>query len=220
MNTIVAHLDSLSDTLVEMLYALPFAQRLHAGTLSRDEYTAFLVQTYHYVVHTRPFLHRAGERLEEAGYMALGQLLQQKAAEEDGHDTWLLQDLEAIGESPERVRREEPSGPVRAFVAWNSFVVEQGLPVGILGAAYLLEAVSARHAGEAATNMTAFSRIAGIAHGVRFLRGHGDADVGHIAALGQVIEAIASPPAFREEILTTARVTKSTYAGMYHALAC
>jgi len=219
MKTVVAQLDSLVETLVEMLYALPFAQRLHAGTLTREEYAAFLVQTYHYVVHTRPLLHRAGERLEQAGQTALGKLLQQKANEEDGHDAWLLRDLEAIGESADRVRRQEPLEPVRAFVAWNEFVVEHGLPVGILGAAYLLEAVSAQYAGKAATNMVAHSAIAGIQDGVRFLRGHGDADIEHIAELGQVIEVIGAPPAFREEILTTARVTKSTYAGMYNALA-
>ncbi len=219
MTTITTQLDTLVRTLMDALAVHSFAQRMIAGAVTREEYAAFLVQTYHYVVHTRPLLHRAGERLERSGQTALGQLFLHKAREEDGHDEWLLEDLAAIGEKPQRVQEEKPVSAVRRFVTWNSFVVEHGLPVGILGAAYVLEAISAQHANKVAKNLCERSGISGIAHGVRFLAGHGDADIGHIAELGQVIKTIASVPKNREAILMTARVTSSTYLGLYAELA-
>lgn len=218
MNDITTQLETIVQTLVETLHMHSFAQRMIAGTITREQYAAFLVQTYHYVVHTRPLLHRAGERLERMGQTTLGQLFLHKAQEEDGHEGWLVDDLEAIGEKRQRVHEEEPVPAIRRFVAWNSFVVEHGLPVGILGAAYVLEAISARNAHTVATNLCQKSGIAGIEGGVRFLTGHGDADVDHIAGLGQVIETIAVSPAHRKAILMTARVTKATYVGLYTAL--
>jgi pyrroloquinoline quinone (PQQ) biosynthesis protein C len=218
MTNTTTELDTIVQTLVETLKAHPFASRMIAGTVTREDYAAFLLQTYLYVVHTRPLLHRAGERLARMGQTAMGQLFMHKAAEEEGHETWLVEDLVAIGEKPERVHEEKPVPAVRRFVTWNSFVVEHGLPVGILGAAYVLEAISAQHAHEVAKNLCQHSGISGVHKGVRFLTGHGDADVDHIAALGRVIESIAAVPAQRDAILMTARVTKSTYLGLYTAL--
>ena len=218
MTNTTTQLDSIVQTLVETLEAHSFAQRMIAGKVTREDYAAFLVQTYHYVVHTRPLLHRAGERLARMGQTALGQLFMHKAGEEEGHEKWLVEDLVAIGEKPQRVNEEKPVPAVRRFVTWNSFVVEHGLPVGILGAAYVLEAISAQHAHTVAKNLCQHSGIAGIDKGVRFLTGHGDADVDHIAALGKVIESIAAFQAQRDAILMTARVTRSTYLGLYAAL--
>lgn len=219
MNTI-ARLDTIVQALVDELQAHPFAKRLHAGTLTSAEYTAFLLQTYHYVVHTKPHTERAGHRLVQQGKTSLGQLFLHKASEEDGHDVWLLEDLRAIGRDPRVVHLVKPVPAVQAFVAWNGFVVESGSPIGLLGAAYVLEKVSASHASEAAKNLVANSGISGIAQGVRFLNGHGDADIDHIAALGQFIESlVATSPAYDDAIVATACVAQATYAGMYAALA-
>ena len=217
MNT-VARLDSIVRALLDQLHNHPFGKRLCAGNVTREEYVAFLVQTYHYVLHTRPLLARAGERLVHQGKTQLGQLFLHKAEEESGHEHWIVEDLRAIGENPDIVQKVKPVPAVQTFVTWNSFVVEHGSPVALLGAAYVLEAVSSTHAGIVTQNLMKESRIRGIEHGVRFLRGHADADIEHIVALGQAIEAIATAAEDREDIVTTARITQSTYAALYTAL--
>ena len=218
MNT-AAKLDPIVRNLLDELHLHPFGKRLYAGCVTHDEYAAFLVQTYHYVVHTRPLLRRAGERLMSLGKSQLGGLFLHKSDEENGHEFWVLEDLQAIGANPDVVHHEKPVPAVLAFVAWNSFVVEHGSPIGLLGAAYVLEAVSATHAGMVAKNLIERSGIRGIQHGVRFLAGHGDADIDHVASLGQAIDALASSPADQNDIVTTAKITQSTYAGLYTALA-
>ena len=218
MNT-SANLDPIVRNLLDELHHHPFGKRLYAGCVAHDEYASFLAQTYHYVVHTRPLLRRAGERLMSLGKTHLGQLFLHKADEENGHEFWVLADLEAIGASPDVVQHEKPAPAILAFVAWNSFVVEHGSPIALLGAAYVLEAVSATHAGIVAKNLIEKSGIRGIQHGVRFLAGHADADVDHVVSLGQAIDALASTPADQDDIVTTAKITQSTYAGLYTALA-
>jgi len=215
----VNRLDPIVQSLLDELHHHPFGKRLYAGCVTRDEYASFLVQTYHYVVHTRPLLHRTSERLARQGKTAIAQLFLHKADEENGHEQWILDDLREIGENPDVILREKPVPAVLAFVAWNSFTVEHGSPVALLGAAYVLESVSATNAGIVAKNLIEKSAIAGIERAVRFLVGHADADVDHIVSLGQAIEAIASSPADREDIVTTAKITQSTYAGFYSALA-
>lgn len=218
MNT-VPQLDAIVHELLDRLRAHPFGARLHAGMVTREEYAAFLVQTYHYVLHTRPLLARAGERLARQGETLIAQLFLRKAEEENGHEQWVLDDLCAIGENRDIVKHIAPVPAVQTFVAWNSFVVEHGSPIALLGAAYVLEAVSGTHAGIVAKNLIDASGICGITNGVRFLRGHADADVDHVASLGQVIEAMVSSPEDRDDLVTTAHITHSTYAGLYSALA-
>lgn len=218
MNT-VTELDLIVRTLLDKLQQNPFGQRLYAGCVSRDEYATFLAQTYHYVIYTRPLLRRAGERLEALGQTQLAQLFLHKAEEENGHEFWILDDLRAIGVNPDFVHHEKPAPAIVAFVSWNSFVVEHGSPLALLGAAYVLECLSATNAGIVAKNLVQKSGIAGIEHGVRFLTGHADADVDHVVELGRIIDTVASSPADQCDVLISANVTQSTYAGLYTALA-
>jgi pyrroloquinoline quinone (PQQ) biosynthesis protein C len=218
MNT-VTKLDTIVHTTLSALHDHSFGLRLHAGCVTQDEYAAFLVQTYHYVVHTRPLLRRSGERLMSEGKTLQAQLFFGKADEENGHEQWILDDLQAIGEDPERIHREKPVAAVLTFVTWNSFVVEHGSPIALLGAAYVLEALSAARAGIVAKNLIENSGIRGIKRGVRFLNGHADADVDHCAALGQTIENIVASLADHDDIVTTAKITQSTYTALYSSLA-
>lgn len=197
----------------------PFSQRLCAGVLSRCEYVAFLVQTYHYVVHTRPLLRHSGERLMRMGKPGPAQLFLQKAHEENGHEKWILHDLHALGEKRHIVHRIKPVPAVRAYVAWNSYTVADDSPVAFLGAAYVLEALSAARAGAVAKNLVGNTRISNIANAVMFLSGHANADLEHIVVLGRAIEMFADSERDRAQILLTAEMTRASYMGLYAGIA-
>ena len=210
---LVQELNQTTLGLLRDLGAEPFAQRLLAGAITADEYASFLVQTYLYVRYTRPLLRRAAERLSErANSPELAALFQQKADEEDGHEQWALADLAAIGRDPDEARCASPTPAVSAYIAWNSFTVECGSPVAFLGTAYVLEALSAARAAETVKNLVAESGIPGIERAVVFLRGHADADTGHVEQLGRWLLILAGSPADRRDVLLSAMITRVTYA--------
>ncbi len=217
MNT-TQKLDQITHTLLDELHAHPVAQRFYTGDTDTEEYVAFLVQTYHYVVHTRPLLRRSGERLEYAGKSDLARLFFLKAEEENGHEHWVLDDLRALGRNAAFVHNVKPVPAIAAYIAWNSYTVEHGSPVAFLGAAYILEAISAARAGSVAKNLITQNKIHRIANAVKFLSGHAEADIEHIVVLGRAIEAFATTDLDREEIITTATITKSSYLGLFTGL--
>jgi hypothetical protein len=218
VNFLVETLDLSVSDLLDALDEQPTARRLLAGDVNASEYAAFLEQTYLYVRQTRPLLRRAGERLATLRRSpTLSRLFLQKADEEDGHEKWVLADLEAIERPMDERRLPQASTPVAAYIAWNHFQVEAGWPLGFLGTAYVLEALSHARAGTTAENLVKKSRIPGIQHGVRFLKGHADADEHHIDMLRRVL-AVVSLPSDREAIALSAAVTATLYLGMFSAM--
>jgi len=218
VNALVETLDQTVTELLASLDAHPMARRLLSGDVNTQEYGSFLEQTYLYVRQTRPFLRRAGERLAEQGRApTLSRLFLQKADEEEGHELWVLADLEAIGRPMDRYSPPRPCPAVAAYLAWNQFQVEAGWPLGFLGTAYVLEALSDACAGTTATNLIAKNRIAGIRNGVRFLQGHADADEGHIDMLRRLLSSVSSM-SDKEAIALSADVTSSLYLGLFSAM--
>jgi Iron-containing redox enzyme len=218
VNTLVETLDQIVTELLASLDAHVMARRLLAGDVNTQEYGAFLEQTYLYVRQTRPLLRRAGERLAMQGRApTLSRLFLQKADEEEGHELWVLSDLEAIGRPMDRYVPPKPCTAVAAYLAWNQFQVEAGFPLGFLGTAYVLEALSDACAGLTATNLIEKNRIPRIRQGVRFLQGHADADEGHIDMLRRLL-AVISSASDCEAIVLSAEVTSSLYLGLFSAL--
>jgi thiaminase len=218
VNSLVETLDLSVSDLLDALDAHPIAQRLLAGDVNTHEYAAFLEQTYLYVRQTRPLLRRAGERLATLRRApTLARLFLQKADEEEGHEKWVLADLNAIDHSVDERQLPQPSTAVAAYIAWNHFQVEAGWPLGFLGTAYVLEALSQARAGTTADNLVKKNRIPGIQHGVRFLKGHADADEHHIDMLRRLL-GVVSLPSDREAIALSAAVTTTLYLGMFSAM--
>ncbi|AUX39973.1 heme oxygenase [Sorangium cellulosum] len=221
----ITPLDHEVTALLTRLDTDPAARRLYDGTATAEGYSAFLEQIYHYVRWTRPLCAHAGARLAARcvgdpgdtraadGRGILAALLLRKAEEESGHEQWALDDLAALGRDPEVVMRAEPAPATRAYIAWSRYTAEAGAPEAFLGTAYVLEALSVHHAGDAAARLVARGRIPGIAGAVRFLRGHADADQGHVRELAELLATIPCVEA-RAAILLSARVTRTLYPDM------
>ncbi len=214
MNWLTA-LEHEARMLLEELDAHPEARRLFDGSIDKNGYVHYLIQTYHYARWTTPLMAEAGQRMKHLGpHPELGDLLLQKANEERGHERWLLADLKNLGWSAERVERQMPTPAVTAYVAWNRFTSRCGRPEAFLGTAYVLEYLSVHRASESVERMLAAHTIPNIRKAVTFLRAHGTADEKHVEDLTSLL----SPLVDREEqaaLLLSARTTRVLYVGLF-----
>jgi hypothetical protein len=181
--------------LVEALDRDPLVGAVIRGEASRAAYVHFLRGTYHYIRWSGPLLAETAagmRRRPGAGCRWLIELLDAKTSEEAAHDLWVLADLRRLGENVELLKAASPPPAVVAYVAHSRSLAEAG-SAGYLGAAYVLELISARRAGRAARNLRVGAGIAGIEDALSFLEGHADADTGHVAVLEGVLRRIDDP---------------------------
>ena len=118
---------------------------IHHG-LSLAEYKAFLHDLYHIVWHFCPVMAAAAARCSDR-FREVRFDLYDRIEEEKGHDTWVLEDIEAIGGDVASARAHPPSAPVQAMIAFNYFGAERVHPCSVLGMLYMLEVVSSVYGG-------------------------------------------------------------------------
>jgi pyrroloquinoline quinone (PQQ) biosynthesis protein C len=209
------------DLAVHRLQHHQYASQVLDGTASAETLAGYYVTAYEAVRNAPSFLRQSHDQLRQnGGHPELIALLGRKVHEESGHDQWLLSDLTAIGYPPERV-----DGPRAAPAAalYNSFHQQVIAMRGeaFLGSAWILESLSLRCAGVAATNLRLRSGIAGLAAdsaaGLRFLLSHHDADTGHVAELAGMLGRLVTEPAARDYVLLSARFTATVYADFFAA---
>jgi hypothetical protein len=102
-----------------------------------------------------------------------------------------------------------PSAGVAAYIAFHRSAL-CAAPLSFYGSAWVLESLGAEGAEEAAKRLCARSHIPGIDHAVRFLTGHGAADIGHMDELARQLACIGAP-ADCHAILCSAYVTAALY---------
>jgi hypothetical protein len=205
-----------SMTWVESIDKDSLLGRIIRGDASRDEYVGFLASTYHYVRWSGPLLARTAEGLRRSGrYTWLLPIVDEKTAEESPHDGWVLDDLRACGENVELIKASAIPVAVEAYVRWSLAMAEEGSPA-FLGAAYTLEIISMHRAKMAADNLRAKKAIPHIEGAVSFLEGHGDADVGHIALLTNILRKVEDP---RDQatITLSAAVVRALYPRFFQS---
>ncbi|RKH05837.1 iron-containing redox enzyme family protein [Corallococcus carmarthensis] len=211
----LAVLDEESRGLVAAVDAQPDGRRILEGTLDRDGYIHYLVQTYHYARWSTPILAEAGHRLNRLGrHPELAALLIQKGEEERGHDRWLLSDLKNLGWSEAQVEAAERSPAVDAYTGWNFFTSRSGVPTAVLGTAYALEYLSQTRAGVWAERLKAVAAIPNIHKSVTFLRSHGALDGDHVAEMKRILGPLTDPED-QEAILFSARVARAVYPRIF-----
>jgi pyrroloquinoline quinone (PQQ) biosynthesis protein C len=212
-NSLYAALLDIAKDAVHRLDAHHVGGRLVQGTLPGPLYAAYLTDVVRQIRRSAPMLQAASHHFERQGRPALAALFGGKAGEEDGHDQWALEDLAVLGVSRDSVEATPPSRAVDAYLAWAAYCAHQA-PAGVLGIAWVLEWFGYARAGRAAENLVAHSGIPGIESAVKFLRGHGDADRGHIEALAAALGHV-SDPGEMALVRLSARITATLYLGMF-----
>jgi len=207
-------------TLVEMtdanrreLETIPKVNSMIHHGLSLAEYKAFLHDLYHIVWHFCPVMAAAAARCSDR-FREVRFDLYDRIEEEKGHDTWVLEDIEAIGGDVASARAHPPSAPVQAMIAFNYFGAERVHPCSVLGMLYMLEVVSSVYGGRVSDSIARTLGRKVDAGGFRFLSSHATMDVEHMAKLNKLVKKIDDPDA-QESIVNSTRVNFYQFGRMF-----
>lgn len=195
--------------------AIPAIGAALRGEVSKGLYLQFLAQAYHHVKHTCRLLGFAvGHCRDEDGKYVMALL--DYIAEERGHETWILDDIGALGSDAETVRNGVPDLPCRLLVGYVYYAIEHVSPYALLGMVHVLEGMSALLATKAAASLQ--PRLAAPdGGGFSYLRSHGSLDQGHVAFFQSLVNGIEDPAA-QDAIIETAGIVYRLYGDIFRGL--
>lgn len=198
----------------EFLLGSPVIQRALSGDITRELYIAFLTQAYHHVRHTIPLLMAVGSRLPERLCWLQPQIIHY-LEEEEGHDQWILNDIEAAGGDRRGASMSSPDVATQAMVAFAYDMVTRRNPAGFFGMAYVLEGTSVALALRAADRIQASLGLPSRAF--TYLRSHGTLDQEHVQHLAGILERLDSAED-QEAVVSCAQSIYWLYGSMFRRL--
>jgi pyrroloquinoline quinone (PQQ) biosynthesis protein C len=166
-----------------------------AHGMSLERYRALLLELYQVVWHFNPVCAVAASRLGHPGIdevQALRHFLYEHMVEEMGHESWVLNDLQAVGLAPEASRAHRPGPHTLALVGYNHWATDRRHPCSAFGMLYALEVVASVYGGPFAAAIRESLLLQGDA-GVSFIASHATMDAKHMAELRDVINRIGDP---------------------------
>jgi long-subunit acyl-CoA synthetase (AMP-forming)/pyrroloquinoline quinone (PQQ) biosynthesis protein C len=160
-----------------------------AGNISRATYSAYLAQAYHHVRHTVPLMQEARARLGHRP--ALVAALDEYIEEETGHEHWILNDIAALGNDPQRAIALGPSPATKAMVDHAYKTIREGNPASFFGMVYVLESTSIALASQGADALRTSLNLPSTAFS--YLQSHGALDQDHMRFFQSLMDSIEDP---------------------------
>lgn len=196
------------------LLSIPILGRAAAGTVTLDDYRAFLGQAYHHVRHTTPLLMACGARIPPR-LEWLRDAVAEYIEEELGHQEWILDDLANTGLAREDILAIQPWSETELMVAYAYDTIARGNPVAFFGMVLVLEGTSVTLATRAAEHI---ERQLGLPRSAfSYLRSHGDLDQEHTAFFARLMDRI-DDPSDQQAIVHAARMFYRLYGDIFRAL--
>jgi pyrroloquinoline quinone (PQQ) biosynthesis protein C len=202
-----------SDSSRRSIEAMPRVQGMMHRGLALPEYSAFLHDLYHIVLHFCPIMAAAAVRCDDA-LGAIRDELQERITEEKGHESWVLEDVQALGGDVHAVRSIPPSAPVQAMIGFNYHAADRGHPCSVLGMLYVLEVIASVYGGKAADSIARRIGRQVAAGGFRFLSSHATMDADHMAKLNVLLKTIADPAA-QAAVINSTRVNFHQFGQLF-----
>lgn len=196
------------------LLLAPIITKAVTGSISKEEYIAFLEQAYHHVKHTVPLLMAAGARIPEEKEW-LRNALAEYIEEELGHQEWILNDLAVCGVDKERVRHDAPAFETELMVAYAYDVINRVNPLGFFGMVHVLEGTSVTTADRAADGIQEALSLPDEAFS--YLRSHGALDQDHVQFFESLMNKI-NEPAEQQLIIRCAKQFYRLYGEIFCSL--
>lgn len=192
----------------------PIIENVMNGQFTLATYIAFLNQAYHHVRHTVPLLMQAGARLSHK-QQTLQQAIAEYIQEEAGHEQWILNDIEACGESREVFEFGPAPFDSELMVSFLYDTVQRGNPVGIFGMVLVLEGTSADLAtpvGKLVQDKLGLPDSA-----MTYLTSHGALDQDHMRGFEALMNTITDSDD-QAAIIHVARMMYRLYGNVYRAV--
>jgi pyrroloquinoline quinone (PQQ) biosynthesis protein C len=186
---------------------------IHHG-LTLDEYRAFLGDLYHVVWHFCPVMAASAARCDDR-FRQVRYELYERIEEEKGHESWVLEDIEALGGDVRAARMLPASAPAQAMIGFNYYAADRVHPCSVLGMLYTLEVIASVYGGRVSD---AIARAIGRdvdAGGFKFLTSHATMDVDHMAKLNRLVKTIEDQAA-QDAIVNATRVNFYQFGRMFY----
>ncbi len=189
----------------------PVVMAAVAEGMSVERYRAFLLELYHVVWYFNPVSAAAASRMgrpQDDSLQAVRHFLYEHMFEERGHESWVLNDLQAIGVAPEHAQTHEPGPHTLALVGYNHWATERRHPCAALGMLYALEVIASVYGGPFAAAISERLLLDGQA-GISFIDSHTSLDSQHMAELRDILNLVHDPEA-------QAAVTQAVRVNFHH----
>jgi pyrroloquinoline quinone (PQQ) biosynthesis protein C len=174
-----------------------------ANGMSVQRYRRFLLELYHVVWHFNTITAAAASRISDT-HRQIRYHLYEHMHEESGHEEWVVNDLDAVGVSPEFTRAHEPSLHTLALTGYNYWAAERRHPCSVLGMIYALEVIASVYGGPFASAIKEVLLLEG-ERGVSFVNSHATMDTLHMASLREVLNTLRDDAA-RDAVVESASV--------------
>ena len=171
------------------LELIPKVHSMMNHGLTLAEYRGFLHDLYHIVWHFCPVMSAAAARCDDR-FRDVRYDLYERIEEEKGHDSWVLEDIEALGGDVRAVRETPPSPPAQAMIAFNYYASDRVHPCSVLGMLYMLEVVSSVYGGRVSDSIARALGRNVEDGGFKFLSSHATMDLDHMAKLNRLVKTI------------------------------
>ena len=196
------------------LFTAPIINKALIGSITLDDYIAFLTEAYHHVKHTTPLLMAVGSRIPEQKEW-LRNAVAEYIEEELGHQEWILNDIAACGADKEAVRHSKPALATELMVAYAYDMVQRVNPLGFFGMVHVLEGTSVTTADLAAGNIQQALSLPDNAFS--YLRSHGSLDQEHIKFFESLMNRIEDKQE-QDLIVHAAKVFYKLYGDIFRGL--
>jgi len=204
-------LAATEDTYRREILENPVFERVLSGAMTRQNYIAYLRETYHLVKHTSKALAMVGARLPHERRALRGWFFHQ-SVDEHNHDLFCVDDLKALGEDPEQVLCGRMGKGAWGLVCHIYFLAAFDNPAALLGVASATEGLGADVGAQ-------FEVIIREKYGypmeaTTFLRSHGISDQKHVADAIKAINELVVSDAELEDLIFARRMTLKYYGEM------
>ena len=203
----------LTDASRRELETIPKVHTMVHHGLTLPEYKAVLHDLYHVVWHFCPIMAAAVARCSDR-FRGVRYELYERIQEEKGHESWVLEDIEAVGGDVPSAVANPPSAPVQAMIAFNYFAAERVHPCSVLGMLYMLEVVSSVYGGRVSDSIARKLGRDVDAGGFKFLSSHATMDLDHMAKLNRLVKTIEDAEA-QSSIVNSTRVNFYQFGRMF-----
>lgn len=170
----------------------PVVMAAVADGMSVERYRHLLLELYHVVWHFNPVCATAASRMGDPNHEDLQPIrhfLYAHMHDEMGHETWVLNDLEAVGVNADAVRAYAPSVYTLALNGYNHWAAARQHPCSVLGMLYALEVIASVYGGPFASAIRESLLLDGD-RGVSFISSHATMDAHHMADLRQILNHV------------------------------
>jgi pyrroloquinoline quinone (PQQ) biosynthesis protein C len=163
-------------------------QAIVADGLPLQRYRKLLLELYHVVWHFNPVCAAAASRIGDEHKQAR-YFLYDHMKEEQGHEAWVVNDLEAMGVGAAEVQAYRPSDDMLALNGYNYWAADRRHPCSVLGMLYALEVVASVYGGPMAAAITDSLMLQG-ERGISFIVSHATLDAEHMAELRLILNTL------------------------------